>query len=75
MNFILWAGTMYFTRVNNWIALASVGGDVEQAQLFDSSYLPKNECYFKLTASGLKDAGYIMDKKFADKAALKLKKQ
>ena len=66
-------GDYVFTRVNNWIALASVGGDIEQAQLFDSSYLPKNECYFKLTASGLKDAGSIMDKKFADKAAFKAK--
>ena len=66
-------GDYVLHSVNNWIALSSVGGDVEQAQLFDSSYLPKNECFFKLTARGLSDAGKLMDKKLADKAALKAK--
>ena len=66
-------GDYVLHSVNNWIALASVGGDVEQAQLYDSSYLPKNECYFKLTSAGLVDAGKLMDKKFADKAAAKAK--
>ena len=66
-------GDYVLHSVNNWIALASVGGDVEQAQLYDSSYLPKNECYFKLTSHGLDNAGKLMDAKFAQKAAAKAK--
>lgn len=66
-------GDYVLHSVNNWIALSSVGGDVEQAQLFDSSYLPKNECFFKLTSAGLANAGKLMDKKIADKAAAKAK--
>ncbi len=68
-------GDFILHSVNNWIALASVGGDVEEAYLYDSSYLPKSNCYFKLTAKGLVDAGAdIKKKEDAKKAAAEKEK-
>jgi RecA/RadA recombinase len=62
-------GDFILHSVNNWIALASCGGDVEEAYLYDSSYLPKSNCYFRLTSKGLMNAGADIAKKEAAKKA------
>ena len=61
-------GDYILHEVNNWIALMSVGGDVEEAELYDSSWLPKSSCYFMLTSKGLVNAGADMKKKADAKA-------
>ena len=66
-------GDLLLHEVNNWIALASVGGDVEEAELYDSSWLPKGSCYFMLTSKGLVNAGADMKKKAEAKEKAKQK--
>jgi RecA/RadA recombinase len=48
-------GDLLMHSVNQWISLDQKGGEMYEATLFDSSYLPKKSINFRLTASGLKD--------------------
>jgi len=48
-------GDILLHSVNQWVALDQIKGDLYKATLFDSSYLPKKDITFQLTASGLKD--------------------
>lgn len=41
--------------VNNWLSLVQIKSDVHKAILFDSSYLPRGDATFTITAKGLVD--------------------
>jgi RecA/RadA recombinase len=48
-------GDILLHSVNQWVAVDQVKGSLYSATLFDSSYLPKREVNFQLTAKGLAD--------------------
>lgn len=49
-------GDSLLHSVNQWIALTQIKSSVWTAQIFDSSYLPRNEANFEITTSGIVDA-------------------
>ncbi len=49
-------GDSMLHSVNQWIALTQIKSSVWTAQIFDSSYLPRNEANFVISASGIVDA-------------------
>ncbi|MGD0331393.1 MAG: hypothetical protein ABSB40_13270 [Nitrososphaeria archaeon] len=68
-------GDYLLHSVNNWIALAQVTAEIGQAELYDSSWMPKGDAYFKLTEKGVENAGQAFQKREDAKEAKKDKEK
>jgi RecA/RadA recombinase len=68
-------GDYLLHSVNNWVALAQVTAEIGEAELYDSSWMPKGQAYFKLTAAGIENAGQAFQKRVDSKEASKEKEK